>query len=89
MLFESLVILSPHFIVLSGLEKGEITMYCECGELLMVVAIEEIPQYLSKEEKLLYDRVCDVQCQDCGKIYYSQPYDFGKRINLVKGTKKI
>lgn len=28
-------------------------------------------------------RLCDVQCLDCGEIVYSQPYDWGNKINLV------
>jgi hypothetical protein len=35
---------------------------CECGGIMMVVAIEEPPEYLSKEGKLIYKRVCDVEC---------------------------
>ena len=63
-------------------------MICDCGGVLLVVSIEEPPAHLSKE-KLLYNRVCDVQCQTCGKIHYSQTYDDGTHINLVKTTKKI
>lgn len=50
----------------------------------MVVATEEPPEHLSKEEKLVYNRVCDVECQKCGKTLYSQPYDSGPLINKVK-----
>lgn len=64
-------------------------LVCECGGTLLVVAIEEPPEQLSKEEKLIYNRLCDVECQSCGKIYYSQPYDFGKPINEMKQTKRI
>jgi hypothetical protein len=69
------------------LEVG-VKMKCECGGILNVIAVEEPPADLAKEQKLIYDRVCDVECLSCGKIYYSQPYDFGKRINAVKGTMK-
>lgn len=62
---------------------------CECGGILLVIAIEEPPEYLSKKEKLVYNRVCDVQCQKCKKVYYSQPYDDGTTINEVKKTKPI
>lgn len=50
--------------------------------------VETPPGHLTKQEKLLYNRVCDVQCADCKKIYYSQPYDFGSRLNVVRGTDK-
>ncbi|MEH7181081.1 hypothetical protein [Neobacillus vireti] len=59
-------------------------MICECGAPLMVIRIEEPPEHLSKQEKLLYDRLCDVECMECGKVLYSQPYDYGKRINEVR-----
>lgn len=60
-------------------------MICECGGILEVVRIEEPPDYLSKPEKLVYKRLCDVQCLQCGKIVYSQPYDEGMtRFNIVK-----
>jgi hypothetical protein len=62
---------------------------CECGGIMMVIAIEEPPKHLSNEEKLIYNRVCDVECQKCGKIQYSQPYDYGTKINEVKETKPI
>lgn len=64
-------------------------MICDCGGVLLVISIEEPPAHLSKEKKLLYNRVCDVQCQTCGKIYYSQTYDDGTHLNLIKATKKI
>jgi len=59
-------------------------MKCECGGILDVIRIEDPPDALSKEEKLLYKRVCDVQCLKCGKVYFSQPYDFGKKFNVFK-----
>jgi hypothetical protein len=62
---------------------------CECGGIMLVVAVEEPPEHLSKEKKLVYNRVCDVECQKCGKIVYSQPYDEGRIINEVKKTKPI
>lgn len=64
-------------------------MFCDCGGVLVVIAIEEIPNNLSNKEKLTYNRVCDVECQSCRKIYYSQPYDDGNVLNVVKTTKKI
>lgn len=57
-------------------------MKCECGGVLSVIRIEEIP--IGVKDKMNYDRLCDVECLSCGKIYYSQPYDFGKKINKVK-----
>ncbi|ADU28488.1 hypothetical protein [Evansella cellulosilytica] len=64
-------------------------MLCDCGGVLVVIAIEDIPKHLSSKEKIMYNRVCDVQCQKCDKIQYSQPYDDGNLLNLVKETKKI
>ncbi|PFM31010.1 hypothetical protein COJ43_28730 [Bacillus cereus] len=64
-------------------------MFCKCGGILLVIAIEEPPTHLSTTEKLLYNRVCDVQCQTCGETYYSQPYDDGKNLNTVRPTKKL
>lgn len=60
----------------------------ECGAILFVKEIESPPENLNQAEKLIYDRVCDVQCHDCGKVYYSQPYDFGKKYNVVKDLRK-
>lgn len=59
-------------------------MKCECGGILDVIRVEEPPEHLGKEEKLLYNRVCDVQCLECGKVYYSQPYDFGRKYNVLR-----
>ncbi|WP_228547521.1 hypothetical protein [Filobacillus milosensis] len=50
----------------------------------MVIRVEEPPKNLSEIEKLTYNRVCDVECANCGEIYYSQPYDTGQRLNIVK-----
>ncbi|AWP26359.1 hypothetical protein B9D94_06910 [Paenibacillus sp. Cedars] len=60
----------------------------ECGGVLFVISVETPPDHLSKQEKLIYNRVCDVQCIDCKKVFYSQPYDYGKRLNAVKDTGK-
>lgn len=57
----------------------------ECGGTLLVTAIEEYPEGL--KNKLDYDRLCDAECVNCGKVYYSQPYDWGKSINVVKDIK--
>jgi hypothetical protein len=57
-------------------------MKCECGGILSVIRIEDYPENI--KDRINYDRICDVECLACGKIYYSQPYDFGKRINTVK-----
>ena len=62
-------------------------MFCKCGGVFLVIAVEEFPKHLSSKERLLYDRVCDVECQKCGEVYYSQPYDQGKLLNLVRNTK--
>lgn len=53
-----------------------------------VIAVEEPPKDLPKGKELTYDRVCDVECLSCGKVYYAQPYDFGNRFNEVKGNMK-
>lgn len=64
-------------------------MFCECGGILLVIAVEELPGNLTPKEKINYNRVCDVECQKCGEVFYSQPYDGGKILNLVKDTKEI
>lgn len=64
-------------------------MFCECGEVLLVIAVEELPENLSTRQKLNYRRICDVQCPGCEKVYYSQPYDGGEGLNEVKHTKRI
>lgn len=61
-------------------------MRCICGGLLSVIRIEEYPENI--KDRIKYDRLCDVECLSCGKVYYSQPYDFGKNINIVKNTDK-
>ncbi len=61
-------------------------MICICGGILAVKNIEEPPRILKSHEKILYDRVCDVECLNCGKVLYSQPYDFGSNLNTVKPT---
>lgn len=63
-------------------------LICDCGGILLVISIEEIPAELSDKEKLNYNRVCDVECQKCGRIYYSQPYDSGMVLNVVKSSNK-
>lgn len=63
-------------------------MKCKCGGILDVIRVENYPESLPDKEKLLYNRVCDVQCLECGEIYYSQPYDFGKKLNEVKNINK-
>lgn len=57
-------------------------MICECGGILAVIRVEEYPKGV--KEKINFDRLCDVECLSCGKIYYSQPYDFGKKVNEVR-----
>jgi hypothetical protein len=57
-------------------------MKCECGGILSVIRVEEYPDNV--RDKINYDRLCDVKCLSCGKVYYSQPYDFGKRINEAR-----
>lgn len=63
---------------------------CECGGILVPIAIEQFPPGLSNKEKMNYGRVCDVQCQSCGKTHYSQPYDdYGSRLKQVKKTEPL
>lgn len=59
-------------------------MICSCGGMLIVKNIEEPPKNLSKQEKLVYNRVCDVECIQCGNVLYSQPYDFGNKLNIAR-----
>ncbi len=60
-------------------------MRCRCGGILSVIRIEEYPENM--KDKISYERVFDVECLSCGEIYYSQPYDFGKKLRLVKDLK--
>ncbi|SHF97890.1 hypothetical protein SAMN05216225_101136 [Ornithinibacillus halophilus] len=57
-------------------------MLCnKCGGVLSVIRIEKVP----KDKKYIdYERLCDVECLKCNKVFYSQPYDNGKRINMVR-----
>ncbi|MDQ0878973.1 hypothetical protein QFZ77_007632 [Paenibacillus sp. V4I3] len=56
----------------------------KCSGILDVIRVEQPPEHLTKQERLLYDRLCDVKCLSCGMVYYSQPYDFMKPINPVR-----
>lgn len=56
-------------------------MLCECGGVLLVVRVEKTP---ADKKSISYARLCDVECAECGKKYYSQPYDFGTSINPVR-----
>ncbi len=60
-------------------------MLCECGGIFNVIRVEEYPDNVN--DKINYDRLCDVQCLRCGKVLYSQAYDFGKKLNVVKDLK--
>lgn len=70
---------------------GAVSMFVckKCQGVLVPIAIEEIPEELSKQQKLVYNRVCDVECMSCGKVYYSMPYDGNESLNVVKKTKKL
>jgi hypothetical protein len=61
-------------------------MICECGGILLVIRVEEYPEDV--KDKINYSRVCDVQCVRCNKILYSQPYDFGNKLNVFRNLKK-
>lgn len=56
-------------------------MMCECGGIYFVIKIHD-------EKDITKNRLCDVECSNCGKIKYSQPYDFGQTLNLTKENKK-
>lgn len=54
-------------------------MLCsKCNGILDVIKIHDIDS--------LKPRLCDVQCLECGKIVYLQPYDWGTRLNLVTNS---
>lgn len=57
-------------------------MICKCGGILEVIRLEYYPKEI--KDKVSYQRVCDVKCIECGKEFYSQPYDFGRKFNVVK-----
>lgn len=61
--------------------EGDEKMICKCGGMLFVKRVEEYPQELKLQEKINYNRVCDVECVKCGKTHYSQPFDFGNTLN--------
>jgi hypothetical protein len=61
-------------------------MICQCDGILSVIRVEEYPDNI--KDKINYDRLCDVQCLECGKVYYSQPFEFGKRLNLKRGSEE-
>ncbi len=63
-------------------------MICKCGGVLNVIRVETPPKHLSKQEKLVYSRLCDVECLNCEKIYYSQPFDDGNRLNIAKDLRR-
>ncbi len=53
----------------------------ECEGILFVIKVHD-------EKNLTKNRLCDVQCINCEKILYYQPYDFGKNLNIVQATKE-
>ena len=59
-------------------------MICDCGGILDVIKVEEYPRDI--KDKINYNRLCNVECLSCGKILYSQPYDFGNSLNEVRNT---
>lgn len=44
---------------------------------------------ITNKEKLTYNRECDDECHSCGRMYYSQPYDKGNKVNLFKKQKTV
>lgn len=66
-------------------------MICnKCGGVLAPIRVEEYPGDLPSHKMAQYNRLCDVKCLGCDRIYYSQGYDEGTKLNLVKdlNTKK-
>ncbi|KUP08428.1 hypothetical protein Q75_02900 [Bacillus coahuilensis p1.1.43] len=61
-------------------------MICKCGGILDVIRVEEYPEGL--KDKINFNRLCDVECLSCGKVLYSQPYDFGNKINAIRDLTK-
>ena len=53
----------------------------DCGGILMVINVHD-------EKDVTRNRLCDVQCMDCEKVLYYQPYDFGNRLNVAKEGNK-
>lgn len=41
---------------------------CSCGGVLLVKSIYPIPSGLQGQEKLEYERKCDAECVECGKL---------------------
>jgi hypothetical protein len=65
---------------------GMILLICKCGGILYVIRVEEYPN--NNVDKINYNRLCDVECLSCGQIYYSQPFDFGRKFNEVRDLSK-
>lgn len=59
-------------------------MICDCDGLLSVKSVEEYQEEI--KDKIKYNRVCHVECLSCGKVIYSQPYDYSKKINLKEAN---
>lgn len=58
-------------------------MICpECNGILNVIRIEDYPKDV--KDKLNYQRLCDVECLKCGKVFFSQPYDWGGKFNVTR-----
>ncbi|MGD7023043.1 hypothetical protein ACQCVK_10635 [Rossellomorea vietnamensis] len=53
----------------------------ECDGMLFVIRVEEVPK---GKNYISYNRLCDVECISCKKVYYSQPYDSGRGLNEVR-----
>lgn len=64
-------------------------MIChKCGGVLATIKVEEYPECLEAHKIVEYNRVCDVKCLTCEEVYYSQGYDEGTVLNLVKDIKQ-
>ena len=54
----------------------------ECGGMLFVIKVHQ-------NNDLNKPRLCDVECIECGRRLYYQPYDFGSRLNGVDGGRPL
>lgn len=57
----------------SGVDEN--MFYCSCGGLLVVKDIEKYSADLKPKDQLEFERKCEVECMDCGKIFKGLKYD--------------
>lgn len=53
--------------------KEKFNMICTCGGIFEFLRVEEYPSILSAQERLVYNRVCDVICMKCNQVLFNQP----------------